>query len=51
MKRLEEEYWQKDRMTDELFIINTADDSEFETTDTESSSDSEDNMSGIEEIG
>lgn len=51
VKRLEEEYWQKDRMTDELFIINTADDSEFETTDTESSSDSEDNMSGIEEIG
>lgn len=48
VKRLEEEYWQKDRITDELFIINTADDSESETTDTESSSDSENNMSGIE---
>lgn len=45
VKRLEEEYWHKDRITDELFIINTADDSESETTDTESSSGLEDDMS------
>lgn len=33
VKRLGEEYWHKNRLTDELFIIKTADYSEFDTMD------------------
>ncbi|XP_026736219.1 uncharacterized protein LOC113499852 isoform X2 [Trichoplusia ni] len=52
VKRLEEEYWRKDRITDELFIINTADDSESSDSNSESDSesDNDDDMSGIEEL-
>ncbi|CAH4029595.1 unnamed protein product [Pieris brassicae] len=52
VKRLDEEYWRKDRITDEFFIINTADDSESDTTDSETNSDlvDSDNMNEIQEI-
>ncbi|XP_046970607.1 uncharacterized protein LOC124537763 [Vanessa cardui] len=51
VKRLEEEYWRKDRLVDELFIINTGDDSESVTTDSRTDSESDlDYMSGVEEL-
>lgn len=35
VKRLEQEYWRKDRITGELFIIDTADDSESYTSNSD----------------
>lgn len=50
VKNLEVEYWNKDRLVDDLFVTNTGNDSETDTTDSETNSESNsDCMSGIED--
>ncbi|XP_034837857.2 uncharacterized protein [Maniola hyperantus] len=58
VKKLEEEYWHRDRLIDESFNINTENDSDSDTTDYEKNSESDshdsqecDYMSGEEEQG
>ncbi|KAJ0178247.1 hypothetical protein K1T71_006070 [Dendrolimus kikuchii] len=51
VKKLEDGYWHKDRLVDELFIINPGNNSDSERTDLETDSESDlDYMSGVEEL-